>query len=410
MLVLVLNCGSSSIKYQLLDMKSVDKSEVKAIGVIERIGLEEGILTHKPQIDGEFKKYKFTNHIPDHEAGISLIMDSLVNRAYGVIEDVLDIEAIGHRVAHGGEYFSKSVLIDDVVKERINKLSELAPLHNPAHIAGIFAMEKLLPNVPQVAVFDTSFHQSMPPESFLYAIPYEFYTKHKLRRYGFHGTSHKYVAEKACEYLGVDMDKLNIVTCHLGNGASIAAIKNGKSYDTSMGFTPVEGLIMGTRVGNLDVGALLFLMEKENLDLQGANDLLNKKSGVLGISGISSDMRDIEDESWNKKNPRATLALNMYHMRVKRYIGAFAAEMGGIDLLVFTGGVGENGPESREEICSDLEFMGFTFDKDANNGVRGKLKVLSTPESKLKVMVIPTNEEQVIASDTVKVLRSAVLN
>nr|WP_321453446.1 acetate kinase [uncultured Carboxylicivirga sp.] len=410
MLVLVLNCGSSSIKYQLLDMKNGDESEVKAKGVVERIGLEEATLTHKPYVEGEIKKYKFTNQIPNHEVGISLIMDSLVNRAHGVIEDVLDIQAIGHRVAHGGEYFSKSVLIDDIVKERINKLSELAPLHNPAHIAGIFAMEKLLPKVPQVAVFDTSFHQSMPPESFLYAIPYEYYTKHKLRRYGFHGTSHKFVAEKACEYWDLEMDKINIVTCHLGNGASIAAIKNGKSFDTSMGFTPVEGLIMGTRVGNLDVGALLFLMDKENLDLQGANELLNKKSGVLGISGISSDMRDIEDESWNNKNPRATLALNMYHMRVKRYIGAFAAEMGGIDLLVFTGGVGENGPETREEICSGLEFMGFSFDKEANNGVRGKLKVLSTPESKLKVMVVPTNEERVIASDTVKVLMSTSLN
>ncbi|MCU4162677.1 acetate/propionate family kinase [Carboxylicivirga caseinilyticus] len=410
MIVLVLNCGSSSIKYQLIDMKNIDDPVVMAIGAVERIGQKKGSSTHKPLIDGEFKKYKFTNQIPDHEAGITLIMDSLVNRAYGVIEDVLDIQAIGHRVAHGGEYFSKSVLIDDVVKQRINKLSELAPLHNPAHIAGIDAMQKLLPKVPQVAVFDTSFHQSMPPENFLYAIPYEYYTKHKLRRYGFHGTSHKYVAEKACEHLGLEMDKINIVTCHLGNGASIAAIKNGKSFDTSMGFTPVEGLIMGTRVGNLDVGALLFLMEKENLDMKGANELLNRKSGMLGISGISSDMRDIEEESWKKKNPRATLALDMYHMRVKRYIGAFAGEMGGVDLLIFTGGVGENGPESREEICTGLEFLGFTFDKNANDGVRGMLQVLSTPESKLKVMVVPTNEEQVIAIDTVKVLEKAAVN
>ncbi len=410
MIVLVLNCGSSSIKYQLLDMNNIDEPTVKAIGVVERIGLESGVLTHNALLEDECKKYKFTDTIQNHEAGISLIIDSLVNKAHGVIEDVLDIQAVGHRVAHGGEYFSKSVLINDLVKERINKLSELAPLHNPANLAGIEAMEKLLPKVPQVAVFDTSFHQSMPPETFLYAIPYEYYTKHKLRRYGFHGTSHKYVAEKACEHLGLEMEKIKIVTCHLGNGASIAAIKNGKSFDTSMGFTPVEGLIMGTRVGNLDVGALLYLMEKEGLDLHEANDLLNRKSGMLGISGVSSDMRDIEAESWHHKNPRATLALKMYFMRVRRYIGAFAAEMGGIDLLIFTGGVGENGPETRENICSGLEYMGVLFDKEANDGIRSKLQVLSTPESRVKVMVVPTNEEKVIATDTVKILQQVAVS
>ncbi|WP_372773273.1 acetate/propionate family kinase [Mangrovibacterium sp.] len=410
MIVLVLNCGSSSIKYQLLNMDTIEDPEVKAIGAVERIGLKDALLTHKPLVDGEYKKIKLTAHVPDHEAAISLIMDSLVNPEHGVIKAVSEIQAVGHRVAHGGESFSESVLIDDNVKEQINKLSDLAPLHNPAHIAGIEAMEKLLEKVPQVAVFDTSFHQSMPPESFLYAIPYEYYTKHKLRRYGFHGTSHKYVAEKACEHLGLEMNKINIVTCHLGNGASIAAIKNGKSYDTSMGFTPVEGLIMGTRVGNLDVGALLFLMEKEGLDLQGANDLINRKSGMLGISGVSSDMRDIEDESWNKNNPRATLALKMYHSRVKRFIGAFAAEMGGLDLLIFTGGVGENGPETREEVCAGFEFMGVEFDKNANDGLRGQLKVVSTPESRVKVMVVPTNEEKVIAVDTVNVLSSLAVN
>lgn len=403
MIVLVLNCGSSSIKYQLLDMAMVDEPVVKAIGVVERIGLPEGILTHKPEGGG---KYKFTEPIPNHEVGINLILDALVSRAHGVIEDVSEIQAVGHRVAHGGEYFTKSVIIDEKVKDRIGKLSDLAPLHNPAHLAGINSMEKLLPEVPQVAVFDTSFHQTMPPESFLYAIPYEYYTKHKVRRYGFHGTSHKYVAEKACEFLGLDMNNSKIITCHLGNGASIAAILNGKSFDTSMGFTPVEGLIMGTRVGNLDAGALLYLMEKENLDVNGINDLINKRSGMLGISGISSDMRDIEDEAWNKKNERATLALNMYHLRVKRYIGAFAAEIGGIDALIFTGGVGENGPESREEICNGLEFMGVAFDKDANDGVRGKATLLSKPESRVKVAIIPTNEEKVIAADTVKVINS----
>ncbi len=408
MIVLVLNCGSSSIKYQLLDMTNIEDPEVKALGVIERIGLDEGTLTHKPLIDGEYKKYKFTENIPDHDTGINMILDALTNRAHGVINDVLEIQAVGHRVAHGGEFFTKSVLIDNIVKERIEKLCELAPLHNPAHLAGIHSMEKLLPNVPQVAVFDTSFHQTMPPESFLYAIPYEFYTKHKVRRYGFHGTSHQYVAQKACDYLGMNIDNTKIVTCHLGNGASICAIKNGKSIDTSMGFTPVEGLIMGTRVGNFDVGALLYIMEKEGLDLKRANEVLNKKSGVLGISGISSDMRDIEEEAWNNKNPRAELALNMYHQRVKGYIGSFASKMGGIDILIFTGGVGENGPETREEICTNMEFMGIEFDKESNSGVRGKLKELNMPQSRVKVLVVPTNEEKVIATDTIKVINGII--
>ncbi|MDA3891067.1 MAG: acetate kinase [Salinivirgaceae bacterium] len=403
MVVLVLNCGSSSIKYQLLDMANIEDPEIKALGVIERIGLEDGFLIHRPKGEG---KFKFTNDIPNHEVGINLILDALVSRAHGVIEDITEIKAIGHRVAHGGEYFTKSVIIDESVKQKIDKLSDLAPLHNPAHLAGINSMEKVLPNVPQVAVFDTSFHQTMPPESFLYAIPYEYYLKHKVRRYGFHGTSHKYVAEKACEFLGLDFHNSRLITCHLGNGASIAAIKDGKSRDTSMGFTPVEGLIMGTRVGNLDAGALLYLMEKENLDIQGINDLINKRSGILGISGISSDMRDIEEAAWNKKDERALLALTMYHQRVKRFIGAFAAEIGGCDAIIFTGGVGENGPESREDICSGLEFMGVGFDKKANEGVRGKSTLLSKPDSRVKVAIIPTNEEKVIATETVKVLNA----
>ncbi|HAM99365.1 MAG TPA: acetate kinase [Marinilabiliales bacterium] len=401
MIVLVLNCGSSSIKYQLLDMANMDEPAVKAVGVVERIGLPDGILTHKPEGGG---KYKFTEEIQNHEVGINFILEALTSRAHGVIEDVNDIQAVGHRVAHGGEFFTKSVMIDEQVKQRIGKLSDLAPLHNPAHLAGIESMERLLPNVPQVAVFDTSFHQSMPPESFLYAIPYEYYTKHKVRRYGFHGTSHKYVAEKACEFLGLDFNNSKLITCHLGNGASIAAIKNGKSFDTSMGFTPVEGLIMGTRVGNLDAGALLYLMEKENLDLKGINDLINKRSGILGISGISSDMRDVENEAWNNKNERAILALSMYHLRVKRYIGAFAAEIGGIDALIFTGGVGENGPETREEICNEMEFLGVKIDREINSGVRGKATLLSTPDSRVKVAIIPTNEEKVIATDTMRVI------
>lgn len=401
MVVLVLNCGSSSIKYQLLDMNNVEDPTLMAMGALERIGLPEGLLTHRPGGGG---KFKFTDSIPNHEVGINLILDALVSRAHGVIEDISEIKAVGHRVAHGGEYFTKSVLIDEIVKDKIDKLSDLAPLHNPAHLAGINSMEHLLPEVPQVAVFDTSFHQTMPPASFLYAIPYEYYLKHKVRRYGFHGTSHKYVAEKGCEFLGLDFNNSKLITCHLGNGASICAIKDGKSQDTSMGFTPVEGLIMGTRVGNLDAGALLYLMEKENLDLRGINDLLNKRSGVLGISGISSDMRDIENAAWNNKDERAILALTMYHQRVKRFIGAFAAEIGGCDAIIFTGGVGENGPETREDICTGLEFMGVDFDADANNGVRGKATLLSAPNSRVKVAIIPTNEEKVIATETVEVI------
>ena len=401
MIVLVLNSGSSSIKYQLLDM-SDNNHTVLAIGAVERIGLDDGILIHKPKESG---KFKFSEKIENHEKGITLILDALISRAHGVIEDINDINAIGHRVVHGGEYFTKSVIIDKQVKDRIKELSDLAPLHNPAHLAGIESMEKILPNIPQVAVFDTSFHQTMPPESFLYAIPYEYYLKHKVRRYGFHGTSHKYIAEKACKFLGLDFHNSKLITCHLGNGASIAAIKNGESKDTSMGFTPVEGLIMGTRVGNLDAGALLYLMGKENLDLDGINDLINKRSGMLGISGISSDMRDIENASWNKKDERATLALLMYHQRVKRYIGAFAAEIDGCDAIIFTGGVGENGPETREEICKGLGFMGVEFNSKANKGVRSKEALLSTENSRVKVAVIPTNEELVIATDTVKVIK-----
>src|SRR3989339_1387872 len=327
MIVLVLNCGSSSIKYQLLDMANMDEPAVKAVGVVERIGLPDGILTHKPEGGG---KYKFTEEIQNHEVGINFILEALTSRAHGVIEDVNDIQAVGHRVAHGGEFFTKSVMIDEQVKQRIGKLSDLAPLHNPAHLAGIESMERLLPNVPQVAVFDTSFHQSMPPESFLYAIPYEYYTKHKVRRYGFHGTSHKYVAEKACEFLGLDFNNSKLITCHLGNGASIAAIKNGKSFDTSMGFTPIEGLIMGTRCGDLDVGVVHYIMEKEEIGIRSASTLFNKHAGMLGISGISSDMREIEMAK-DKGDERAKLALEMYDYRVKKYIGSYMAAMGGLD-------------------------------------------------------------------------------
>ncbi len=404
MIVLVLNCGSSSIKYQLLDMTDPAHEVLKAVGVVERIGQDEGVLTHKPNDKG---KYKFTEKIPNHEVGIELIMDALVSKAHGVINDVLNIDAVGHRVAHGGEYFSKSELIDDIVKEKIAKLCDLAPLHNPAHLAGIESMEKLLPNVPQVAVFDTSFHQTMKPEAFLYALPYEYYLKHKIRKYGFHGTSHKYVAEEGCKLVSRDFSNSKIITCHLGNGASVCAIKNGESVETSMGFTPVEGLIMGTRVGNLDLGALLYIMEKEKLDIKQTNELINKKSGMEGISGVSCDMRDIEYEAWEKGNPRAKTAMYMYYHRVRSYIGSYAAQMGGVDIIIFTGGVGENGPLTRQRICEGLEFMGVDFSHEANDGIKGELKEISKPGSKVKVLVVPTNEEKVIATDTVNVIQKA---
>lgn len=400
MIVLVLNCGSSSIKYQVIDM--AHESKLLAKGIVERIGLPDAILTHKPE--GK-EKYETTTSIPDHTTGINLILKTLVDSNYGVIGSLNDIVAVGHRVAHGGEFFTQSSLIDERVKSEIEKCIELAPLHNPANLKGILSMEKLLPGVPQVAVFDTSFHQTMPKHAYLYAIPYEYYEKRKIRRYGFHGTSHKYVAQKACRILGVDFEKQKIITCHLGNGASIAAIQYGKSIDTSMGFTPVEGLIMGTRSGDVDPGILLYLAEKENLSIKDVNDLVNKKSGVLGISGLSSDMRDLECAA-AEGNERAQLALDMYYYRVKKFVGSYAAAMDGIDILIFTGGIGENDALLREKVSTALDFMGIDFDVDANRGVRGKDKLLTKPTSRVKVMAITTNEELVIATDTANIVSS----
>ncbi len=396
MVILVLNCGSSSIKYQLIDMISDKSSNLLAKGMVERIGLNDGILAHKP--NGK-DKFEVTKSIPDHTIGINMILEALVDKDHGVIGSLTDISAVGHRVAHGGEFFTESVLITDKVKEEIEKCIELAPLHNPANLKGILSMENLLPGVSQVAVFDTSFHQSMPPHSYLYAIPYKFYEKYKVRRYGFHGTSHKFVAQKACKLVDIDFDNSKIITCHLGNGASITAIQNGKSLDTSMGFTPVDGLIMGTRSGTVDPGVLLYLADKENLNLKGVNDLINKQSGVQGISGISSDMRDIECAAANG-NERAILALDMYYYRVTKFIGAYAAVMGGVDLIVFTGGIGENDPVLREKVSTMFAFMGVDFDAEANKGVRGKDKLLTKPNSRVKVMAITTDEELVIATDT----------
>lgn len=392
--ILVLNCGSSSIKYQLFDME--DNARVLAKGLLERIGITDGILTHKPT--GK-DPYKIVLDIPDHTIGINMVMEALVHPVHGVIKSISEIKAVGHRVAHGGENFKESVLIDNDVKRDIDKCSELAPLHNPAHLKGILSCEKLLPGIPQVAVFDTSFHQTMPDYAFMYAIPYEYYEKYRIRKYGFHGTSHRFVAEKACRMLGMDLYKSKIITCHLGNGASITAVENGKSIDTSMGFTPVDGLIMGTRTGEIDPGVLLYLADKEELSVSGVNNMINKKSGVAGISQLSSDMRDLEIAA-NEGNPKALLALNMYAYKIKKFIGAYIAALNGIDLLIFTAGVGENDFNARKMICTGMEYMGIEIDTEVNHGVKGKDLIISKPTSRVKVMVVTTDEEFVIASDT----------
>ncbi len=398
MKILVLNCGSSSIKYQLIDMSH--NADLLAKGLLERVGMENAELTHQPKNKDKFKLIK---NIPDHQVGINLILQTLIDPVHGVIKDVKEIYAVGHRVAHGGENFKHSMKVDAFVKKDIERLFELAPLHNPANLRGITCIEAILPEVPQVAVFDTSFHSSMEPHAYLYGIPYEYYEKYRVRRYGFHGTSHKYVAQKACDILGLNIDKVNIITCHLGNGASVAAIKKGKSVDTSMGFTPVEGLLMGTRCGDVDLGITLFLAEKEDLSMKATNDLFNKRSGMLGISGVSSDMRDIEKAA-DEGNERAKTALQMYDYRVKKYVGAYAAAMGGVDLLIFTGGIGENACGVREGVCKEMEYMGIEFDHKKNKGLRGVDAVISKDESKVKVMVVTTNEELVIATDTYNIV------
>jgi acetate kinase len=399
MKILVLNCGSSSIKYQLIDMTA---DVVLAKGVVEKIGLKGSFLKNE-RFDGN--KVKLDGEILDHQTGIEFILGMMISEKRGVIKGLNEIDAIGHRVVHGGETFQGSCFLDDLTIKGIEDCSDLAPLHNPANLKGIYAMKNLLPDVPQVGVFDTSFHQTMPDFSFMYAIPYSLYKKYGIRRYGFHGTSHSYVSKRACEILNVDYASKKIITCHLGNGASMAAIKDGKSMDTSMGLTPVEGLIMGTRSGDIDAGALTLIMEKEEIDFSSLNTLLNKHSGVLGISGISSDMREVESAA-QEGDERAALSLKMYDYRVKKYVGAYSAAMGGLDILVFTGGIGENGSETREAICKDLEFLGIVFDKQINEGVRGKELIISKKESRVTVMIVPTNEELVIASDTCSIVES----
>ena len=398
MVILVLNCGSSSIKYQVIDMEAAS-STLLAKGIVERIGLPEGDLIHKPVGKQPFELHR---PIPDHTTGIKLVLDALTDPEHGVIRSLDEVKAVGHRVAHGGEFFPESCIVTEEVKSKIRSLFEIAPLHNPANITGIEAILDLLPEVPQVGVFDTAFHQTMPAKAYMYALPYEDYEKYGIRRYGFHGTSHRYVSRRACEFLGLDYDKQRIITCHIGNGGSITAIRDGKSVDTSMGLTPTEGLMMGTRVGDVDPGALTYLMERRDIGYKELQKIINKESGVLGVSGISNDMRDIED-GIEAGNERAILAMDMYEYHILKYIGAYTAVLGGADVIVFTGGVGENQTSTRETICKSLAYLGVTFNAEANK-VRGSEIEISGPDSKIRVVVIPTDEELMIATDTAEIV------
>ena len=396
MKILVLNCGSSSIKYKLFDMTT---KEVMAQGGIEKIGLPGSFL--KLTLPNGEKKI-LEKDVPEHTTGIDFILNTLVSEEYGAIKSLDEINAVGHRMVHGGEKFAKSVLIDKEVLDTFIACSDLAPLHNPANLKGVNAVTAILPNVPQVGVFDTAFHQTMPDYAYMYAVPYELYTKYGVRRYGFHGTSHRYVSKRVCEFLNIPVEGTKIITCHVGNGGSITAVKDGKSVDTSMGLTPLEGLMMGTRSGDIDGGAVTYIMEKEGLDATGISNLLNKKSGVLGVFEKSSDMRDLESAA-AAGEPRAVLAENMYFYRIKKYIGAYAAAMGGVDVIVFTGGVGENQANARSGACEGLEYMGVKVDAEKNK-TRGVEAIISTDDSKVKVVVIPTDEELMIASDTMDIL------
>ncbi|EDQ96504.1 acetate kinase [Intestinibacter bartlettii DSM 16795] len=398
MKILVLNCGSSSLKYQLIDMEN---EAVLCIGLVERIGIEGSILTQKK--DGVEGKYVKEQPMKDHQDAIKLVLEGVLDSTYGGVKDMSEIDAVGHRVVHGGEKFASSVIITEEVEEAMRKCSELAPLHNPANLMGIDAIKAVLPGVPNVGVFDTAFHQTMPASSYLYGLPHRLYTEYGVRRYGFHGTSHKYVSQRAAAMLGKDIADLKIITCHLGNGASIAAVDGGKVVDTSMGLTPLEGLIMGTRCGDIDPAIIPFIMKKENLDADGVDKLMNKESGVYGMTGISSDFRDISTAA-AEGNQKAIDALDAYHKRVKKYIGAYAAEMNGVDAIVFTAGLGENGIEDRLAIASNLEVLGVKMDAEANN-VRGKETVISAADSKVKVLLIPTNEELMIARDTLELVK-----
>lgn len=398
MKILVLNCGSSSIKYKFINMAS---TEVLAQGGIEKIGLVDSFLKFtKP--DGE-KEVLYKN-ITEHTTGIEFILETLTSKEYGCITSLKEIDAVGHRLVHGGEKFNKSVIITPEVIAQVQSCSDLAPLHNPANLKGVEAISNTLPNIPQVGVFDTAFHQTMPDYAYMYALPYEYYKKYGIRRYGFHGTSHRYVSKRACDFLGLDYYNTKIITAHIGNGGSITAIEKGKSVDTSMGLTPVEGLIMGTRSGDIDLGAITYLMEKEHLSVAGISDLVNKKSGVVGISGVSSDMRDIE-KAIDEGNPRAKLAMEMYNYHIKKYIGSYVAALNGVDVIVFTGGVGENQTSTRQYVCEGLSYLGLEIDAAVNAKTRGEEVELSIPNSKIRVVVIPTDEEFMIASDTLELVQ-----
>jgi len=396
MKVLVINCGSSSLKYQVLDMTN---ESLLCKGLVERIGMEGSVITHE-----KIGMDKVKNVVPmnDHKDAIAQVLAAVQNAEYGVVKSMDEIGAVGHRVVHAGEKFACSVKITDEVVKALEECVQLAPLHNPPNLLGIEACKQLMPETPMVGVFDTAFHQTMPPESYIYAIPYEYYQKHGIRRYGFHGTSHKYVAERAAHMLNVSLDDLKLITCHLGNGASVSAIKRGKCIDTSMGFTPLEGLVMGTRSGDIDPAIVTFIREKENLPQGKANEILNKKSGVLGISGVSSDFRDIE-EAVAEGNERAALALKVFAHKVRFYIGAYIAEMNGVDAIIFTAGVGENDVTMREIICHNLGNLGIKLDP-VKNKVRGKETIISTDDSKVKLLLIPTNEELMIARDTYNIV------
>ena len=397
MKILVLNCGSSSIKYALYDM---DSKTVMTSGGAERVGLD-GAFVKVKLANGE--KKQVMHDIPEHTEGVKFIFSLLTDPEIGVIKDLKEIDAVGHRMVHGGEKFNKSVLLTEEVLKVFEECTDLAPLHNPANLKGVRAVQELMPGLPQVGVFDTAFHQTMPKEAYMYAVPYELYEKYGVRRYGFHGTSHRYVSQRVCEFLGVKPEGKKIITCHIGNGASIAAVKDGKCIDTSMGLTPLEGLMMGTRSGDIDGGAITFIQKKLGLDADGMSNLLNKKSGMLGITGISSDMREI-DAACEEGNERAKLAIEMYNYRIRKYIGAYAAAMDGCDIIVFTAGVGENQTSMREKVCEGLSFMGVKIDAEKNSGIHGEEAVISTPDSKVTVVVIPTDEELMIATDTMALL------
>ncbi|GJM60814.1 acetate kinase [Persicobacter diffluens] len=395
--ILVLNCGSSSIKFQLFD---TDSREVKITGLVEKVGLAGAFLTiKKPNGD----KVVFDGEINDHTQGIEYVLGIITSEKHGVIKSLNEINAVGHRVTHGGERFKTSTLINDEVRKSINKLFDLAPLHNPANMMGISAIDTLLPEVPQVAVFDTAFHQTMPAKSYMYAIPYQLYKKYGIRRYGFHGTSHQYVAERACEIRGWDITTKKIISCHLGGGASVTAIQHGKSVDTSMGMTPTEGMIMGTRAGDVDLGVLTYIMIQEGIDANTANSLINKRSGMLGVSGVSSDMRDIL-AAMKDGNEQAKLSYDMYCQRIAKYIGSYTAVMNGVDLIIFTGGIGENAFYVREDVSSNFGYLGLEINKELNAKTFGTETIISSEDSKVDVMVVPTNEEYMIARDTEQIV------